>query len=736
MSEKFTDITFQTRYRSGDYFAKPREFYNLVLPCTRLYQRAVGFFSSTSFLEISYGILSLVKNDGKMQLVTSPRLNADDVEAIKKGYESREKIYLKAFTREMTLPKTINEQNRLNILANLIENGILEIKIAVTEKPEVSMYHEKIGLFIDGDGNKVAISGSMNESETAISENFESFQVFCSWYDRDSERVQTCEKDFNSMWENKQNALEVFDFPELPKALIQKYRTSKKTTAELKEDFLKEQFSNEHKKKPLSPNTPTMPDWLKLHDYQKEAVDKWAEQKYRGIFDMATGTGKTLTGLSALTRLFSDKFPEKLFAIIVCPYQHLVEQWVEDIVKFNIQPIIGYSSSPQKDWKDRLRDAVIDIGLKSLKKDFFCFICTNATFSSKYVQDQLSRIRVPKILVIDEAHNFGAPYLAKWLLDSYEYRIGLSATINRHGDEEGTEKLFDFFGEKCIEYDIERAIKEKKLTPYKYYPVLVYLDDDELSEYKRLTKEIKNNQIVDKKGKHILTKYGEILAMARARIIAGTSSKIPTLKEKILPYKNDTHILVYCGATTILTQEEDTTSVDEKEERQIVAISRMLGNELGIKNHHFTSNENVKERNELKERFTNGDLQALVAIKCLDEGVNIPKIKTAFILASTTNPKEYIQRRGRVLRLAAGKDFAEIYDFITLPYKIEDVPALTEYQVNEVKSLVSRELLRAEEFARISMNWVESESILNDIRESYHVKENINTTNNQEDFYE
>ncbi len=736
MSEKFTDITFQTRYRSGDYFAKPREFYNLVLPCTRLYQRAVGFFSSTSFLEISYGILSLVKNDGKMQLITSPRLNADDVEAIKKGYESREKIYLKAFTREMTLPKTINEQNRLNILANLIENGILEIKIAVTEKPEVSMYHEKIGLFIDGDGNKVAISGSMNESETAISENFESFQVFCSWYDRDSERVQTCEKDFNSMWENKQNALEVFDFPELPKALIQKYRTSKKTTAELKEDFLKEQFSNEQKKKPLSPNTPTMPDWLKLHDYQKEAIEKWAEQNYRGIFDMATGTGKTLTGLSALTRLFEDKCGEKLFAIIVCPYQHLVEQWVEDIVKFNIKPIIGYSASPQNDWKDRLRDAVIDIGLKSLKKNFFCFICTNATFSSKYVQEQLSRIRVQKILIVDEAHNFGAPYLSKWLLDSYEYRIGLSATINRHGDEEGTEKLFDFFGEKCIEYDIERAIKEKKLTPYKYYPVLVYLDDEELSKYKRLTKEIKNNQIVDKKGRHKLSKYGEILAMERARIIAGTSSKIPTLKEKILPYKNDTHILVYCGATTILTQEEDTTSVDEKEERQIVAISRMLGNELGIKNHHFTSNENVKERNELKERFTNGDLQALVAIKCLDEGVNIPKIKTAFILASTTNPKEYIQRRGRVLRLAAGKDFAEIYDFITLPYPLENVSSLTEYQVNEVKSLVKRELLRAEEFAKIAKNWGEAESILNEIRDAYNVRLEINAATEMEVFDE
>ena len=728
----FQNITFQTRYRSGDTIAKPREFYNQVLPCTKLYQRAVGFFSSTSFLEISYGILSLVKNEGKMQLITSPRLNEDDVEAIKKGYESRVNVYLRAFAREMTLPKTINEQNRLNILANLIENGILEIKIAVTQNPEISMYHEKIGLFVDSEGNKVAISGSMNESETAISENFESFQVFCSWYDRDVERVQTCEDDFNAMWQNKQNALEVFDFPELPKALIQKYKYKRLTKDEL---FEKAQADNK-KETDIPPNTPTMPNWLKLHDYQREAIENWQQQNYRGIFDMATGTGKTLTGLSALVRLFEDKFPEKLFAIIVCPYQHLVEQWVDDIEKFNIEPIIGFSSSPQKDWKTRLRNAVVDIGLKSLNKDFFCFICTNATFSSSFVQSFIGKIRVSKVLMVDEAHNFGAPYLSKWLLDSYQYRIGLSATINRHGDEEGTEKLFDFFGNKVIEYGIERAINEKKLTPYKYHPVIVTLDDDELAEYKRLTKEINNNLIIDKNGKHKITEFGKILAMQRARIIAGAKEKVFILREKILPYKDDTHILVYCGATTNLVENEDFTQTEELEERQIVTISKMLGNELGIRNHHFTSNENVEERNELKERFTNGDLQVLVAIKCLDEGVNIPKIKTAFILASTTNPKEYIQRRGRVLRLADGKEFAEIYDFITLPYPIDDVSSLTEIQISEVTSLVKRELYRAEEFARIAKNWGEAETTLNEIREAYNVREDINKSTEKEIFDE
>ena len=178
MSNPFTEKRLFCRYRSGDSDAIPKQFYNDVLPDTKRYCRAVGFFSSTCFLEISYGIIKLVKNDGKMQLVTSPKLNEDDVAAIQKGYEAKEKVYLRALKRGMTLPQNIDEKNRLNVLANLIEQGILEIKIAVTDRPEISMYHEKIGLFIDDNDNKIAISGSMNESETAMSENFESFQVF------------------------------------------------------------------------------------------------------------------------------------------------------------------------------------------------------------------------------------------------------------------------------------------------------------------------------------------------------------------------------------------------------------------------------------------------------------------------------------------------------------------------------------------------------------------------------
>ena len=733
------NIEIKSEYRTlQDNIIK--HFFIPLLSQAVCYKRSVGFFSSSALIKFSEGICKFVENKGKIFLVASPYLSDMDIEAMKTGYERRETIIENALLRELKEPCSNFEEERLNLLANLIADGTLDIKIAFTQS---GMYHEKLGIIEDSDGNYVAFSGSLNESANALEKNYEAIDVFCSW-NEDNSRAANKKIAFEKIWNDTDENLRTIDFPKLKEEITRRYR---KYPPKFNMDEMETVYAipapkrleihdsaSEYSFSDRKKNIPAMPAWLKLHEYQSEAIDKWVEQNYCGIFDMATGTGKTLTGLSALTRLYEDKTPEKLFTIIVCPYQHLVEQWVEDIQAFNIEPIIGFSSSPQKDWKDKLRFSIIDIQLKNRNKNFFCFICTNATFSSKFVQEQLSRIRVPKLLLIDEAHNFGALSLSKLLFDSYQYRIGLSATINRHGDEEGTEKLFDFFGEKCIEYDIERAIKEKKLTPYKYFPVLVYLDEEELINYKQLTKEIKNNLIIDKKGKNRLTEYGKILAMQRSRIVAGTHAKIPMLREKILPYKTDSHILVYCGATTNLVESSDLTQVDELEERQIIIISKMLGNELGIRNHHFTSNEKIKERKELKDRFSNGDLQALVAIKCLDEGVNIPKIKTAFILASTTNPKEYIQRRGRVLRLSEGKEFAEIYDFITLPYPLENVASLTAYQVNEVKSLVKRELLRAEEFSRISMNWTESESILSEIRDVYGVNEDVKDDKYLEDF--
>lgn len=726
------NIQLDTEYRNL-HSNIVNDFFIPLLNNSITYKRSVGFFSSSALVCFSYGLCRFLENGGKIQLVVTPFLSEEDVKAMRTGYELRKDIVEKNLLGSLKDPQNVFEEERLNLLACLIANGQLDIKVALTE---FGMYHEKLGIFEDDSNNFVAFSGSMNESANAFLNNYEVIEVFCSW-ESPSNRAKKKKDAFERIWEGSDPTLRLFDFPKLSEELIAKYRKSAPKFDMDEKELAEQKRFFQQAKKQLMPNTPMLPtdsDFKDLHEYQKLAIRNWKDQNYRGLFDMATGTGKTITGLAALTTLYEDleREQKKLFAIIVCPYQHLVEQWVEDIERFNIKPIVGFSTSPQKDWKTRLSNAVVDTRLPGVKKNFFCFACTNATFSSDYVQNQLGKISIPKILIVDEAHNFGAPYLSKWLLDSYAYRIGLSATINRHGDDEGTSKLFDFFGKKCIEYDIERAIIEKKLTPYNYYPVVVSFDDEEVVEYIQITRDLIKNINCDKNGKTKLSEKGKILAMQRARLIAGAKAKIPKLKEKILPYKNDTHILVYCGATKVLLPTEDCTDVDLVEKRQIVQISEMLGNELGITNHHFTSNENASERKDLKDRFTGGNLQSLVAIKCLDEGVNIPKIKTAFILASTTNPKEYIQRRGRVLRRAEGKQIAEIYDFIVLPYDLNKVPALIESQINEVKSLVKRELARAEEFSRIASNWSESNAILEQIKDAYGIRNDLDEVNDYE----
>jgi len=729
----FQELDIKNEYRSLlDSVAK--DFYIPLLSKAVKYQRAVGFFSSSCLVEISKGISELAKNGGKIQLVASPYLSDEDVEAIKSGYAMRDQVVKDAVRREMTEGKTPFEKARLNLLANLISDGVLDIKIAFTEDSDrMGMYHEKMGIITDAEGNRVAFAGSMNESATAMTLNYETIDVFCSWKGEE-DRVVAKENAFASIWNDTEPNIKIIEFPELKQEIIEKYKRSVPDFEIDKKEYAPDIDTVLHTDLGVfTEYGPKFPEWFKLHDYQDEAITEWQKRDYRGIFDMATGTGKTYTGLGALTTL-SKNIDHKLAAIIVCPYQHLVEQWVEDILKFNIEPIIGYSESSQKDWQKRLKDAIRDQKLKVRGKEFFCFICTNATFSSDYVQTQLAKIKSDTLLMVDEAHNFGAPYLSCLLFDNYKYRLALSATLERHNDEEGTAKLYDFFGEKCIEYTLDRAIEEKKLTKYKYYPVVVTLTEEELEAYDNLSYEIGKCMMKGKNGKMKLSSRGERLALQRSRIVAGAKNKVTMLEEVIQPYIHDKHILVYCGATKGLEQNQDRSDVDGEDIRQIDMVTDLLGNKLGMDVSQFTSKESVEEREVLKREFSAGDtLKVLIAIKCLDEGVNIPKIKTAFILASTTNPKEYIQRRGRVLRLAEGKEYAEIYDFITLPYGIEEVTSLTAAQVKRNSTLVKNELRRAEEFSRIAVNMVESASLIDEIKDAYGIQE-LNWSSEEEDY--
>ncbi len=700
------NLTIKKEYRSLlDKMSK--EFYTPLLSEAVLYKRAVGYFSSSVLVEISDGLNGLINNGGTIQLVASPNITDEDLTAIRNGYDRKTIIFNR--TREaLELPKNAYEEERLNYLANLIAEGYLDIKIAVIDSnSQFGIYHEKVGIIEDIEGNKVAFSGSMNETATALAFNYETIDVFCSWTD-DAERVNGKENAFSAIWNDCEPGIKTYEFSELSDEIIRKYR---KETINC-EKYVFKADSDQHNYSSLKKFF-DIPDDVELYDYQKDAIATWIENGCCGVFDMATGSGKTYTALGALSKL-SELLSERLAVVIVAPYQHLVEQWTEDIEKFNVKPIVAYSSSGQN-WRKLFSHAVnaYNIGVKNS----FCIITTNASFALDDFQKIIRGFKKDYCIVIDEAHNFGAKKLKTLLPLKAKYRLALSATIERYQDEEGTASLRNYFGKTCITFSLKDAIDKGFLTSYYYYPVLVHLSDDEFDRYVDLTKQIirlggMNTEDEEKK------KKVELLLIKRARIIAGCKEKVDKLIEVIKPFKDENYMLIYCGATRYDRSELS----DDDQIRQIEEVNKRLYNDLGIKVRKFTSLESKEERKEIKEMFQTGtELQAITAIKCLDEGVNIPAIKKAFILASSTNPKEYIQRRGRVLRRAAGKEYAEIYDFITLPRRLEELKYCSTEETAYDLSLINKEFQRLEDFAATARNPHSIDTIKYSILDAYHM---------------
>ena len=700
------DCEIKSEYRSLiDNVAK--DFYVPLLKEATSYKRAVGFFSSSVLVEISKGIGGLIRNGGKIKIIASPHFSDEDIKAIRQGYSQRVDICRKAVLRELREPENEFQADRLNYLSNLIADGYLGIKIAVTESDTMmGMYHEKMGIITDAEGNRVAFSGSMNDSANALLANYETIDVFTSW-SSDEKRVSNKEASFAAIWDGYEPGIKTMEFDEVSEEMIRKYRRAPV-------DY--KTYNADRDIVPQIEKTCTffrVPDYLDFFWYQKDAMDNWIKANGCGIFDMATGAGKTYTALGAITKL-SQLLNENIAVVIVAPYQHLVEQWVEDLVKFNVMPIIAYSYPGQK-WREQFKTAVSAYNVDAIKN--FCIISTNATFASDDFQTIIKKFRRNFCFVVDEAHNFGAKKLSSLLPKKARYRLALSATIERYRDEEGTAALKTYFGARpCIQFTLKDAIDNGFLTPYYYYPIVTYLNAEELENYNDLTKKIIKCGGASKENCE-RNPHVELLLIQRARIIAGCRSKVDGLIKAIEPFKNDNYILVYCGATKYDRNDLDDTS----QIKQIDEVNYRLYNELGMRVRKFTSSEDKEAREDIRAAFASGEeLQVITAIKCLDEGVNIPAIKKAFILASSTNPKEYIQRRGRVLRKAPGKEYAEIFDFITLPRPLEEVKYCSPREIEYDLTLVRKEFERMKDFADTARNPFEIDSVKAMIENTYY----------------
>lgn len=700
------DLNLKIQYRSDNEYEIVKDFYIPTLSKAIIYKRAVGFFSSSALINLSKGLSQLLKNDGQIKIIVSERLSEEDIEAIKLGYKSRNLILEEKMMNKFYEPKSILEEERLNYLANLIARNSLNIKVAVIEnKSDMSLYHEKIGIISDEYGNKVAFTGSLNESEFAYEQNFESIDVYCSWKnDTELERTKLKETNFDNMWDNKTNNLKIYDFPEAVKKRILKYR---KPIIRSEVELIESDNRVDHFKRS---EKPCYPGWFKIREYQREAIKEWKNNKFVGLLNMATGTGKTLTALSAIKEL-AESQNEPLLVIIVCPYTHLVEQWKDDVISFNINPIIAYSNLQYKRWKEDLEKLLYRLDLEI--KKFGCVLTTNSTYKSDAFQNIIKIFDKDILLVIDEAHNAGAYEFKKVLLPKIKYRLALSATPIRHFDEDGTKELIKYFDKEVYTFDLKRAIEEGFLTKYYYYPIIVSLTDKERRDYAELSKKIAKAIARNKSEK---SKSLDMLLIKRAKILAAAENKLIKLKELMKNKKDTFYNLVYCGAVNYIENGESIKQIDK--------VCDILGSDLGMKVAKFTSEESNDKRKSIINNYKDGEsLQVIAAIKCLDEGVNIPSIRSAYILASSSNPREFIQRRGRVLRKSEGKSYAYIYDFIVLPREKSEIPLLTADEIKCDKSMIKKEFDRVEEFAKLAENKNRALRELDPIIEYYNLFE-------------
>jgi DNA phosphorothioation system restriction enzyme len=691
----------KTSYRTGrDDLVEG--FYTPCLQQSILYRRAAGYFTSSGLALAARGVASLVKNGGRMRLVASPVLEEADIEALRAGSEDRESILRRVVARNLGEIEDLIVRDRLAALSWLVANGSLEVRLAIRRSEDgglaAGIYHEKMGIFSDQNGDHVAFSGSANETASGLVTNFESIDVFCSW-DDPQQRVPAKISDFNELWENTAPGVEVIEFTAVSQDLLRRYAPPPNTSVA------------DERPRPRGPlNLRKNP-----RNYQQEAIQAWIEAGCKGILAMATGAGKTLTSLHALNRV-AEQGP--LVAVIACPYINLAEQWVRELKESGIDhPIRAYGSTAQ--WRSQLEAAMTAMQFGHRK--FLPIVVVNRTFLSKTFQSLLCPDAIPHLLIADEMHNLGATQLREHLQPSIRYRLGLSATPERHLDEEGTQVLFDYFGNVVYEYDLARAIREETLCTYDYHPVLVELTEEEAAEYEELSKQI-GRLMAKKSYAEPMSTQLQFLLLKRARLLAAAEGKLPALMRVISDLNRaDRKIekaLVYCGDGKVEDTNEDDALI-----RQVDAAVRLLGLEAGLRVARFSAQESKEERESILNGLKREHLDAVVAIRCLDEGIDLPDVRMGFILASSTNPRQFIQRRGRLLRRSPGKDRAEIWDFIVSP---PDLKGLVEDSVfNIERKLVARELIRVQEFCQTARNRDHANAALLDLRIRYNLLADI-----------
>ena len=698
------DIPIKLSYRTGrDDMVK--EFFIPCMESSVLYRRAAGYFTSAGLALAARGVASLASRRGKMKLVVSPHLEPADVEALQAAASNPADALRAIAARSLADIEDALVKDRLNALAWLAAAGLLEIKLALRLDARGGfsrgIFHEKTGIFTDRDGNHVAFSGSSNETAGGLVENFESIKVFCSWRDQEGRVLEEVDN-FEALWNDSTPGLRIMEFSTAGTELLERFRDFDKPPAGMSIDRVMEPG-------PQVEFCP--PKGFDLRPYQVDAIRAWSKAGGKGIFAMATGSGKTLTALTLACKVAEKNRP--LVIIVVCPFINLCKQWLREMAAFGLQPVACYEGKDR--WQPELEEGYqrLSVGLSQVH----AIVVTNATFQSESFQARIlprvASTAVHHLLIADEVHNLGAERLRQALPDGIPMRLGLSATPERHYDPVGTQAVLDYFGDIIYEYPLSLAIADGRLCRYRYYPIPVELTDAETDEYEEITAKL-SRCFSRGDGDSEMNQAGMRLLIKRARLLAGAENKLAALDRVIASMPEPPKkALFYCG------DGRTTDAITDEEVRQIQAVSRLLGEKHGLKVRNFTFRETTGDREEILRDLTSGFLDGVVAIRCLDEGIDLPDLRMGFLLASSTNPRQFVQRRGRLLRNAPGKNRAIIYDFFVQPPDLGG--KLDDDGYNMERSFFQRELSRIVEFCRMAENGPEALHSLHDLRLKYNL---------------
>ncbi len=746
-------LTFPShrRYKSRTEW-EPIGFFSDCLCNSTRFDLMLGFFSSSAINVLADGFASFLYNGGRMNLIVNDILTEQDKKAIANGELDTPIPFFNLEDIE-NLRDTLSERDAhfFDCLAWLIRNDRLEIKI-VAPKDGIGISHTKTGVFSDG-LNKVGFDGSCNFSRSALVDNIESLTIFCDWDGNIADAtVNEIKNEFDNVFSGQDESVvfipavkvrtyiaESFKNKELKDLLEEEYKFiqqdiankafSQTVIAALNEaknrvEAIIEELKSEKETSSIGFCKPCFPYESGPREYQKLAFENWKSNHQKGLFAMATGTGKTITSLNCLLEIYNRNGYYK--AIILVPTITLVDQWEKECKKFYFNNIIKVCSK-YSDWKSDLsRIKTLEL-LNPHKKISYVIISTYASFVRPEPFRELNVFSAKQLLLIaDEAHNLGGGLMLQRLDDiKYLRRIGLSATPERQFNDEANQKLFEFFGCKdgyTFEYSMREAIKNGALCRYYYYPHIVSLTSQEMIDYVDVTKKIaKMSGRTDAEGQEILL----TLMLKRKRIIHKAENKKGVfediIRSRYAQKGNLKYTLIYVPEGNRPDTDDadffsrsDVYADDEEAEHLINEYTSIV---KGIDGHlivrKFTSEST--DREQMLKDFSTGRIDVLTSMKCLDEGVDVPRSELAIFCSSTGNPRQFIQRRGRVLRTHPDKRMAEIHDLIVVPDCSEGSGGY--YQLE--KSLLKSELQRVRDFALLSENLGDTEMALSDVLRKY-----------------